>query len=117
MVTGKLSQVSPDECSVSTITIYELHSGVERCRSPNSERKKVNQFLGAVHRLDFNAEAALQGAQIRSNLESEGNTIGPYDLLIAGHALALGLILVTGNIKEFGRIASLRVLDWSRSDS
>jgi predicted nucleic acid-binding protein len=42
MTIGKLSQVSPGECSISTITIYELYSGVEQCRNPKNERKKVD---------------------------------------------------------------------------
>jgi len=38
--------------------------------------------------------------------------VGPYDVLIAGQAVARGLTLVTNNTREFQRVASLRIEDW-----
>lgn len=51
---------------------------------------------------------------IRADLERNGNSIGPYDLLLAGHALALGLVLITRNTGEFSRVNGLAIADWER---
>jgi tRNA(fMet)-specific endonuclease VapC len=49
---------------------------------------------------------------LRALLAKQGTPIGPYDTLIAGQALARGLVLVTHNVGEFGRVPGLRVEDW-----
>jgi tRNA(fMet)-specific endonuclease VapC len=49
---------------------------------------------------------------IKCELEREGRPIGPYDLLIAGHARSEGLILVTNNEREFARVQGLRIENW-----
>ncbi len=51
---------------------------------------------------------------IRANLERTGQPIGAHDLLIAAHALALDLTVVTDNEREFSRIDDLRVENWLR---
>ena len=51
-------------------------------------------------------------ALLRAELESAGQVCGPYDLLLAGHALALGLTLVTNNVREFSRVSGLVIEDW-----
>ena len=61
---------------------------------------------------DFGTKEAESAAIIRADLEKKGMPIGPYDTLIAGTALAANAILVTHNIKEFGRIRALTVEDW-----
>ena len=50
--------------------------------------------------------------QIRAELTRLGQRIGPYDLMIAGHARSRGLILVTNNTNEFERVAGLRLENW-----
>jgi tRNA(fMet)-specific endonuclease VapC len=51
--------------------------------------------------------------QLRAELASTGRLIGPYDMMIAGHARSLGLILVTNNVREFERVPGLRVENWA----
>jgi len=51
--------------------------------------------------------------QVRAELERKGSPIGAYDVLIAAHALSLGLTLVTNNVREFRRIAQLRLENWA----
>jgi tRNA(fMet)-specific endonuclease VapC len=50
--------------------------------------------------------------RIRAELEAAGQPIGSNDLLIAAHACALGLTLVTNNTREFARIRGLKVENW-----
>jgi tRNA(fMet)-specific endonuclease VapC len=52
---------------------------------------------------------------VRAALEKSGTPIGPYDLLIAGQALARGLTVVTANVGEFGRVPGLETVDWTTS--
>ena len=104
----------PQDCAVSTVTVYELISGVHKCRAPDAERAKVELFLAPLHVVPFDHEAALQAAVVRARLERSGEKIGPYDVQLAGHALALRLTLVTHNLGEFGRVEDLVHLDWQR---
>ena len=62
--------------------------------------------------LDFQAQAAPIYGTLRASLVRAGKMIGPLDLLIAAHALYLGATLVTNNVKEFARIADLRIENW-----
>lgn len=63
--------------------------------------------------LDFNARAAEEAGKIRAELEKKGTPIGPLDVLIAGHAKAEELTLVTNNTREFVRVENLELEDWT----
>ena len=109
MVVARMSAASPGDCAISTITSYELYTGVEKCSDPSREAEKVGILLKTVHTLPFDAAAAHEAARNRVRLESQGSPIDPYDLLLAGHAIAAGLILVTANTAEFNRVVGLAV--------
>ena len=111
-VVAQVAAVPPDACAIATVTAYELLTGVRKCRRPEAERKKVQALLDSVHQLPFDAAAAEMTAEIRAELEKRGVRIGPYDLMLAGQALAGGLELITSNRQEFGRVKGLRTLDW-----
>jgi tRNA(fMet)-specific endonuclease VapC len=108
----RLSQIAPTDCAVSMVTIYELFCGVEKSKEPATERQKVERFITAIIELPLDRAAAEEAARIRADLERQGQTIGPYDLLIAGQACASGLTLVTNNVQEFRRISTLKVESW-----
>jgi tRNA(fMet)-specific endonuclease VapC len=74
--------------------------------------RKVERLLGEIGVLTFEAPADEAYGRLRWGLESAGRVIGPNDLLIAAHALSLGLVLVTGNVGEFSRVRELRVENW-----
>jgi tRNA(fMet)-specific endonuclease VapC len=112
MVLKRLSVVTPADCMVSSVTTYELYTGVEKSAFPTKEAAKVDLLLGTLTELPFDRQAARQAARIRALLESQGYMIGPYDVLLAGHAQAAGLTLVTANTREFLRIPSLQLEDW-----
>ena len=111
-VQGNASAATPDDCAVSTVTAYELLTGVQKCRDPESEREKVETFLGTLHELTFDRTAAERAGAIRADLEKRGLMIGPYDVMLAGQAMAGSLVLVTSNIDEFSRVKKLRTADW-----
>ena len=112
LVVKRMAALSPGDCAISTITSYELLTGVEKCANPVKELAKVNLILATVGQLAFEAQAARESGRIRALLESQGCMIGPYDILLAGHALSLGLILATGNTGEFSRVPALRLENW-----
>lgn len=109
---ARMSSASPGDCAISTITSYELYTGVEKCSDPAREAAKIGTLLSTVQVLPFDAAAAREAARRRAELESRGLTIGPYDILLAGHALGAGLILVTANTAEFARLAGLAIENW-----
>lgn len=109
---AKLEQAGPDACATSSIVAYEIASGILRCAHPGREREKAEAFLSQIHLLPFDLAAAQAAADIRTALSAKGTPIGPYDLLIAGHAAAAGLILVTHNTREFARVKALPIEDW-----
>lgn len=76
------------------------------------ERQKVELLLGVVNVIVFDAAAARQTGQVLGELAKEGLPIGDFDSQIAGHALTLSAILVTDNVKHFGRVNGLQVLEW-----
>jgi tRNA(fMet)-specific endonuclease VapC len=85
---------------------------VAKCVNPAKERSKVDLLLSVLSELPFDADAAREAARIRATLESQGSMIGPYDVLLAGHAIAADLTLVTDNTREFTRVARLAVENW-----
>lgn len=106
-----------DGLCISTIVLTELLHGAAKSDRPALNRAKVEQFVARLEVLPFGAEAAAHAADIRADLERKGTPIGGYDLLIAGHARSRGLVVVTGNLKEFSRVDGLRCEDWLSLES
>jgi len=100
---------------ISSVTLAELFYGAEKSANPIGHRQKVEAFAGRVDLLHFDQAAAAHFGEIRAVLEREGQVIGPYDLMIAAHARSRGLIVVTGYLGEFRRVAGLRAEDWLAS--
>ncbi len=97
---------------LSDVVLYELLYGAERSNDPPRIRREVEHFAGRLTVLPFDNEAAAHTAEIRADLEARGCVIGPYDLMIAGHARSRGLVVATGNLGEFQRVQGLRCEDW-----
>lgn len=105
-----------NDLRVSSITGFELSYGARRSRDPDAEMEKVRRLLSRQVTLsDFTLEDGETAGQVRADLAARGAMIGNYDLLIAGHALSRGWIMVTANTREFARVTGLVVEDWSRS--
>ena len=75
-------------------------------------RQSMQMFLAPFNIIDFNSKDAASTGFIRGYLEKQGNPIGPYDVQIAGQAVARSIVLVTHNIGEFSRVPGLMVEDW-----
>ena len=92
-VVRRMAALSPGDCAISTVTSYELYTGVEKCSDPVRERAKIAVLVRALHVLPWD-EAAARGGTHQGHAESQGRMIGPYDVLLAGHAVATGLGMV-----------------------
>ena len=111
-VVSRLTERSPDDFGVSTVTLGELWFGAAKSSRPQRTRASVEAFLKPFETLPFGREAAQQYAEIRLQLESAGQPIGERDLMIAAIARSLRLTVVTRNVREFSRVRGLRVEDW-----
>ena len=110
-VQKKIRKVGVDAICMSVITAAEIRFGSVKRKSPRLTGL-VEDMLGAFKVIAFNVPADSDYAAIRNDLELAGKPIGPNDLLIAAHARALGMILVTANEKEFDRVRGLKIENW-----
>ncbi len=100
------------ELGISAITLHELHHGADRSQRPAYQRELTARLVARLVVFDFDGDAASHSGNIHAELARQGQLIGAYDLLIAGHARSLGLIVVTNNLREFARVDGLRCEDW-----
>lgn len=111
----KLQEKAPADICVSVITLCELEYGVARSMAPQKNRLALAEFMTSITILSYNDSVAPVYGRIRGDLDSRGTPIGALDTLIAAHALALNLTLVTTNEREFRRVPGLHVENWSNS--
>jgi len=104
-----------DGIAVSSVSEMELRYGAARSARPADNVRAVDEFLSFVTVLSFDRPAAIHAGEIRADLAGSGRSIGAYDVLLAGHARARSVVMVTGNVREFSRVDGLRVLDWARA--
>ncbi|MCM2257124.1 MAG: type II toxin-antitoxin system VapC family toxin [Vicinamibacteria bacterium] len=112
-VLGRFRRHPVGDIGVSSVTVAELAYGVAKSGSARN-RAALEGFLLPLEIADFDDRAAWAFGLIRSALERAGKPIGPYDLQIAAHAVALGCTLVTNNVREFQRVPDLEIENWAR---
>ncbi len=101
------------DIGISSITLSELRFGVAKSEYQAKNAEALGEFLTPLEIVPFGEEAAFAHGEIRAALEKAGKVIGSMDMLIAAHAVALSVPLVTNNTREFERVSHLQVLDWS----
>lgn len=105
---------SRSDIVVSAITEAELRTGAAKSTAAAKTLRLVENFLRPLNIIEFGSGDAVAYAGVRAKLERAGTPIGPLDTLIAAQAVARNLILVSDNEREFGRVAGLRVENWTR---
>jgi tRNA(fMet)-specific endonuclease VapC len=107
----RIAKVGEDNICTSIIVAAELRYG---CAKSGSKKllKAIEDLLGEISVLPFDAPADAEYGAIRSKLETAGTPIGSNDLLIAAHAFAIGATIVTANAGEFKRVRGLKVENW-----
>ena len=100
------------QMAISAVTLGELIYGAERSSQPERNLDDIEGMIARLEVLPFDELAAVHFGQLRAELARAGTPIGPYDQMIASHARASGLVLVTNNIDEFKRVPGLRFENW-----
>ena len=110
-VARKILEVKPSEVCISSLTLAELRFGAERRRSRRLHRM-ITEFTSPLLVAPFDTDAADRFGQVGAVLARAGTPIGQLDSLIAAHALALGVTLVSNNARHFERVRGLQTENW-----
>ena len=111
-VIRRLSILAPGDAGISVITLAELRFGVMKSAAVERNTAALDDFLLPLEIADFDTSAAKAYGQVQAGLEKAGTPIGPLDTQIGAHALSLGAVLVTNNVREFRRIPGLKIGNW-----
>ncbi len=101
---------TPQDFGIPAVAAHELFYGAYRSARQAHNLALIDRLLLEV--LEFDKEDARQAGEVRAALAAAGTPICPYDVLIAGQALARRLVLVTHNVGEFTRVGGLQVENW-----
>lgn len=102
------------DIGISSMTLAELMFGVAKSHYPEKNRRALERFISPMDVAAFDESSAERYGTLRAELERSGRPIGSMDMLIAAHALSLGVTLVTNNVREFARVSSLKIEDWTQ---
>jgi tRNA(fMet)-specific endonuclease VapC len=100
------------DIGISSITLSEMRYGAAKSTHQERNTKALDEFITPLEVVPFDEEAAHVYGDIRATLEKAGTPIGAMDMLIAAHAVSLGIPLATNNTREFIRIPALNIIDW-----
>jgi tRNA(fMet)-specific endonuclease VapC len=109
---GRITSLAPGEVGLSAVSLAELRFGVAKSAQKETNARALDAFLLPLEIVDFDETTAGVYGEVRAALEKAGTPIGPLDTQIGAHALSLGAVLVTHNVREFRRIPGLAVEDW-----
>lgn len=107
---ARLKDHKTSDFAMSAIVYHELAYGAFNSKRIDANLQTVEALQFAV--LEFSKADALAAGKVRAELKNSGTPIGPFDVLIAGQALARKLIVLTNNTAEFKRVNGLIVEDW-----
>jgi len=111
LVAARIAKAGEDTVCTSVIVAAELRYGASKSNSTKLA-ERIDLILSALEILPLEPPADRQYAALRHHLTRQGTPIGPNDLLIAAHALASDLTVVTANVGEFSRVPGLKVENW-----
>jgi len=110
--TSRVMAEKPETFGLSVIVYHELIYGAAKSARPEQNMQLIDAI--AFPLLAFEPKDARAAGLIRGQLAKLGTPIGPLDVLIAGQALARGLVLIMDNSREFSRIPDLKQENWLR---
>ncbi|MCR4413203.1 MAG: type II toxin-antitoxin system VapC family toxin [Thermoguttaceae bacterium] len=108
----RIRNTVPDELRLCSVVKAELFYGAYRSAYVSANLALLSSFFSAIPSLPFDDAASHVYGKLRANLAGRGALIGPNDLQIAAIAVSNGLVLVTHNTLEFGRVSGLAIEDW-----
>ena len=111
-VARRFTRAAPGSLGISIITWGELCFGAAKSNDAAGAHSLLEQFSRVVQVVPLTPEAGLHYGEVRAFLQRAGTPMGNNDLWIAAHALALGVPLVTNNVREFERVPGLKLENW-----
>lgn len=111
-VAARLLEHRPSQICVSAITVAELRFGAD-AKASRALHRLIDAFVRPLAVMPFDQDAADRFGAVAASLAKRGEPIGTFDTLIAAHALACGVTLVTNNTKHFQRVAGLKLANWA----
>jgi tRNA(fMet)-specific endonuclease VapC len=111
-VTKKFAQVGASSLRLCDVTLAELYFGAYNSQNVQQNLARVASL---AHLTQFSTDiwVAEMFGQVKADLKKRGQIIGDFDILIASFALVHGCILVTNNVRHFGRITGLQIENWT----
>jgi tRNA(fMet)-specific endonuclease VapC len=100
------------DVGISAVTLSELAYGVANSLHLEQNELALQEFIAPLEIAAYPPEAAMTYGHLRADLKKKGKLMGPLDMLIAAHALYLGIVLVTNNVSEFSRVKHLLIENW-----
>jgi tRNA(fMet)-specific endonuclease VapC len=116
-VAARFARLRASEVAISCIAFGELSYGAEKSAKRDASVAILEAFSNRIAVLPIDGSVSTEYGRIRAALEAQGRPLGNNDLWIAAHALSAGLILVTNNVREFGRVPDLEVENWATDAS
>ena len=112
-VDARFAEADASRMCISAVTQAELLYGLKALNPAHRLHLTVRLFLQDINILPWGAEAAHVHADIRYQLVSGVNAIGEMDMMIAAHAMSLGAVLVTNNVRHYSRLSpALTIENW-----
>jgi len=111
VVAAQIAKAGEDGVCTSIIVAAELRYGATKSNAAKLA-ERIDLILSTLEILPLETPTDRQYAALRHHLTRQGTPIGPNDLLIAAHALASDLTVVTANVGEFSRVPGLKVENW-----
>jgi tRNA(fMet)-specific endonuclease VapC len=101
-----------DQFQIAAITVAELWHGVERASGVHKSRRRryLRSILEAVPTIPYTEQTAYEHARIWAQLESSGEMVGFYDVIVAATALERGSAVATFNKRHFSQVKGLTVI-------
>jgi tRNA(fMet)-specific endonuclease VapC len=108
----RIESVPLEQQCISVVTLAELLYGVQVSSKKKANQEVVDLFAQHIEVLEWTPDAAKHYAEIRADLKKKGQQLGSNNLLIAAHARSIGAVIVTNNVKDFGRVKGLKLENW-----
>lgn len=112
LIAQRLTTTDPEKIRISVITVWEISRMVEKAKVPTKATKAALEAMKLFKVEPLSSLAAAVGGNLHAYLANKGLTIGERDSMIAGIAMVNDWVMVTDNVKEFGRVPSILVENW-----